>query len=74
MMALSPDGARLAVVTRDKKGRLQLWVRSMSSEIAELVEGADGAIYPFWSPDSESIGFFADGKLKRVAAAGGPPQ
>ena len=73
MMALSPDGQRLAVVTRDNKGRMQLWVRSMSSEIAELVEGADGAIYPFWSPDGQSIGFFADGKLKRVAAAGGPP-
>ena len=73
MMALSPDGQRLALVTIDDKRRTQLWVRSMSSEVAQRVAGADGATYPFWSPDGQSIGFFADRQLKRVAAAGGPP-
>ena len=73
MMALSPDGRHLALVTVDDQRRTQLWVRSMSSEVAERVAGADGATYPFWSPDGESIGFFAERQLKRVAAAGGPP-
>ncbi len=73
MMALSPDGQRLALVTTDDKRRTQLWMRSMSSEVAQRVAGADGATYPFWSPDGQSIGFFADRQLKRVAAAGGPP-
>ena len=73
MMALSPDGQRLALVTTDEKRRTQLWVRSMSSEVAQRVAGTDGVTYPFWSPDSQSIGFFADRQLKRVAAAGGPP-
>ena len=73
MMALSPDGQRLALVTIDDKRRTQLWVRSMSSEVAQRVAGADGVTFPFWSPDGQSIGFFADRQLKRVAAAGGPP-
>jgi eukaryotic-like serine/threonine-protein kinase len=73
MMALSPDGQRLALVTIDDKRRTQLWVRSMSSEVPQRVAAADGATYPFWSPDGQSIGFFADRQLKRVAAAGGPP-
>ena len=73
MMALSPDGHRLALVTIDDQRRTQLWVRSMSSEVAQRVAAADGATYPFWSPDGQSIGFFADRQLKRVAAAGGPP-
>jgi Tol biopolymer transport system component len=72
-MALSPDGQRLALVTIDEKLHTQLWLRSMASEVVERVAGSDGASYPFWSPDSQSIGFFADGQLKRVAAAGGPP-
>jgi len=73
MMALSPDGKHLALVTIDEKRRTQLWLRSMRSEVAQRVAGADGVTYPFWSPDSQSIGFFADRQLKRVAAAGGPP-
>jgi Tol biopolymer transport system component len=36
--------------------------------------GTDDATYPFWSPDSHYIGFFAQGKLKKIAASGGPPQ
>ena len=72
-MALSPDGQRLALVTIDEKRRTQLWLRSMSSEVAERVAGGDGVSYPFWSPDGQSIGFFANGQLKRVALAGGPP-
>ena len=60
-------------MTVDEKRGTQLWLRSMSSEVVERVAGGDGVSYPFWSPDGQSIGFFADGRLKRVAAAGGPP-
>jgi serine/threonine-protein kinase len=41
---------------------------------AQLLAGSGGADYPFWSPDGNSIGFFADGKLKRIDLAGGAPQ
>jgi hypothetical protein len=50
-MALSPDGKHLAVVTVDDKRRTQLWLRSMGSEVALRVGGADGATFPFWSPE-----------------------
>ena len=46
----------------------------LDSLIARPLEGTEGAIYPFWSPDSKSIGFFAEGKLKRIDIAGGPAQ
>ena len=58
----------------DSSGNTRLWVRALNSLTAEALNGTVGAIYPFWSPDSRSIGFFADGKLKKVAAAGGPVQ
>ena len=70
--ALSPDGRRLALVTREPTGRRRLWLRSLDSEAAQPVAETEGVSYPFWSPDGQSIGFFANGQLKRVAAAGGP--
>src|SRR6185437_1169362 len=39
-----------------------------------VVENTEGASYPFWSPDGQFIAFFADGKLKRISAGGGPVQ
>jgi eukaryotic-like serine/threonine-protein kinase len=36
--------------------------------------GTEGATFPFWSPDSKSIAFFADGNLKKIEASGGPVQ
>src|SRR5262249_47622819 len=50
------------------------WVRPLDSLAAQPLAGTDGASYPFWSPDSASVGFFADGRLKRVDIAGGTPQ
>ena len=50
-----------------------LWVRPLNSSAAQRLVGTEGLEYPFWSPDSESIGFFADGKLKRIEVSGGPP-
>jgi WD40 repeat protein len=68
--ALSPDGRRLAFVSV-VDGRRQLWVRSFDSLAARVLPGTDGAASPFWSPDGVSLGFFAQGQLKRVPAAGG---
>ena len=74
-LALSPDGRFLAFVapTPNGGGNL-LWLHEIGSTTTGSVANAEGASYPFWSPDSRSIGFFADGKLKRIEAAGGPAQ
>jgi serine/threonine protein kinase/Tol biopolymer transport system component len=70
--AISPDGRRL-VFSALTEGTPQLWVRPLDSLAAQPLAGTDGASYPFWSPDSASVGFFADGKLKRVEIVGGAP-
>jgi len=69
-LALSPDGSRLVVAAAGADGKARLWLRSMDGLDVEPIPGTDGATCPFWSPDSRFIGFFADRKLKRVAAAG----
>jgi eukaryotic-like serine/threonine-protein kinase len=71
---LSPDGTRLAFTARDDRSKALLYVRSLTSLTAQPLPGTDDAIYPFWSPDSRELGFFADGKLKKINAGGGPPQ
>ena len=55
-------------------GHRTLWVRALASETALRLESTDGAYMPFFSPDSQNIGFFADGKLKRIPVSGGPSQ
>jgi serine/threonine protein kinase len=72
--AISPDGRTLAFVARDEGGKELLWVRRLDVTTAQPLSGTEGAAMPFWAPDSRSLGFFADGKLKKVEAAGGPPQ
>ncbi|MGE3843632.1 MAG: protein kinase [Vicinamibacterales bacterium] len=72
-VVISPDGRMLAF-DGIVDGKWQLWVRPLDSLEARPLNGTDGAIYPFWSPDSRSLGFFADGKLKRISVDGGPPQ
>ena len=73
-IALSPDGRRLAFSAVDATGKRRLYLRSLDALAAQLLAGTDGAAYPFWSPDSRFIGFFAEGKLKKIATSGGPPQ
>ena len=65
-LAVSPDGSRLAFVASQGNQPQQIWVRTLDSTTARVVEGTDDAEFPFWSPDGASLGFFADGKLKRV--------
>jgi serine/threonine-protein kinase len=73
-VAISPDGSRLAYVTRDQGSNLgKLYVREMDNKDAVLLGGAGAASVPFFSPDSQWIGFFGDGKLKKVSVRGGAP-
>src|SRR6185436_14401166 len=51
----------------------RLFVRSLDSRDAVAIDGTDGAKQPFWSPDGTSLGFFARGKLMKVAVTGGVP-
>lgn len=66
---LSPDGHVLAFITERR-----LWIRSLDSLQALPVAGTEAAEQMFWSPDSRFIAFFAQGKLKKIAASGGPVQ
>ena len=71
--ALSPDGRQIAFVASGD-GPRRLWVRSLAATTARPLEGTDGAGYPFWSPDSRSLGFFVSGQLKRLDLDGGAPR
>ena len=71
--ALSPDGRQIVFVASGD-GASRLWLRSLATTTAQPLAGTEGATYPFWSPDSRSVGFFADGKLKRLDIGGGAPQ
>ena len=73
-IVISPDGRRVAFTTTDAARKRQLWVRDLDAIAARPMAGTEGARNPFWSPDSRAIAFFADGKLKKIEAAGGPPQ
>ncbi len=72
-LALSPDGRMLAFAATDSSGASSLWVRLLSSSEAKRLDQTDGALLPFWSPDSQFIGFWANGKLKKIPASGGVP-
>jgi serine/threonine protein kinase/Tol biopolymer transport system component len=70
-MTLSPDGRRIAFVASDPKGKSSIWVRPLDALIAAEIAGTEGASFPFWSWDSRFLGFFADGKLKKIEVAVG---
>ncbi len=69
--AISADGTAIAFCARVQKQRQSLWVQFLGDLTATHLDGTDGAIFPFWSADGKSIGFFADGHLKKIAATGG---
>jgi Tol biopolymer transport system component len=73
-VVMSPDGRQLAFVSADSSGKLMLWIRALDSQGARVLPGTERADEPFWSPDGRLVGFFADGQLKTIAAAGGPVQ
>jgi eukaryotic-like serine/threonine-protein kinase len=72
-LSVSPNGRYIALVG-SWAGRSQLSVRRLDLPNIHILAGTEGAQYPFWSPDSSFIGFFADGKLKKIAVNGGPTQ
>jgi serine/threonine-protein kinase len=70
--AISPDGRNIAFIALSS-GAPTMWLRRLDLVTPHELPGTEGAHYPFWSPDSRSVAFFADGKLKRIDLAGGPP-
>lgn len=74
-LVLSHNGRMLAFVAPlPKQGGTALWMLEIGTSRAQPLENSESASYPFWSPDDRFIAFFADGKLKKIAAAGGPVQ
>ena len=71
---LSPDGRKVAFAAPSRDGVPMLFVRALDSIAAEALAGTEGASNVFWSPDSEHLGFVADGRLKRIAVRGGSVQ
>ena len=71
--ALSPDGRQFVFVAGDGI-ESRLWLRPFDRADAQSLAGTEGAAHPFWAPSGRSIGFFADGKLKRYDIGGGMPQ
>jgi serine/threonine-protein kinase len=68
---LSPDGTRLVYIATGPNGKPQLATRTLDRREATLLSGTEGARDPFFSPDGQWVGFFADGKLKKIAVTGG---
>jgi serine/threonine-protein kinase len=71
-MALSPDGTRIAVTELHPSG-YRLATRQLNQGEFAPLPGTEDATSPFFSPDGQWIGFFADRKLKRIAVQGGSP-
>jgi serine/threonine protein kinase len=72
-IAVSPDGSRIAFVGFSGDGR-GLWIRRLDETTATRIEGTRGALYPFWSRDSQFLTFCDGTKLKKVPRGGGTPQ
>jgi serine/threonine protein kinase len=71
-VAISPDGTMVAFIVGSVNQSIsQLWVRSLDSSIARKLDDSEGALLPFWSPDSRRIGYFTSRKLKTIAVTGG---
>jgi eukaryotic-like serine/threonine-protein kinase len=73
-LALSPDGRRIVIAASGPEGGQKLWLRSLDRLEVQPIPGTDGATYPFWSPDSRSLGFFAGHKLARTEISSGSVQ
>src|SRR5579864_1868756 len=74
-LALSADGSMLAFVSPEEKSGLpMIYMQRVGSPTTTVLPGTEGVSYPFWSPDGANVAFFANGKLQKVAVAGGTPQ
>ena len=70
---LSPDGVRLVIVSQESDGRSHLMTRRLDQSQSEELPGTEGAYAPFFSPDGQWVGFFAEGQIKKVRLDGGDP-
>ena len=68
-VAISPNGGHIAFTAADRQGKL--WVQDLDQQRPRAIEGTEGAWGPFWSPDSDFIGFAAGGEVKKVSVQGG---
>jgi len=73
-LAISADGRAIVFAAAAPGARPTLWLRSLGAVTAHSLPGTEGADSPFWSPDHRWIGYFADAKLKKIPASGGPSQ
>ena len=72
-VAISEDGTRVAYV-RLRDGKTKIYVRTLSEPVAKALDGTDGGSGPFFSPDGQWVGFFANAKLRKISVAGAAPQ
>jgi Tol biopolymer transport system component/predicted Ser/Thr protein kinase len=72
-LTVSPDGRRVTFIAKNPDGKPLLSVRSLEDVNARPLPGTENATWPFWSPDSRFVVFFADGKLQKVDVSGAPP-
>jgi serine/threonine protein kinase/Tol biopolymer transport system component len=70
-LSISPDGRRIAFSAIDERDKRMLWVHPLDGGASQRIEGTEGGLYPFWSPDGQQLGFFADNRLKGVDLASG---
>ncbi len=73
-VSLSPDGRLLAFTALNGEGMARLFVRPLDTLAAHALPGSEGAAFPFWSPSSDTLGFFAEGKLRAIELAGASPR
>ena len=71
--SISPDGTRL-IIEAESGGHRRLYERRLDSEEARPLEGSSDALSHFWSPDGRFLAFFANGRLRKIPAAGGPAE
>ena len=71
---ISPDGRNIVSRVEDTPGKVSLWIRPIDSLEGQPLPGTENGGQPFWSPDSRTIAFFVEGKLKKIDIVGGPPQ
>ncbi len=71
---ISPDGQKIAFTATSADGKKMLYVRNLDSTEAKILPGSENALEPFWSPDSRSIVYGSNGKLKRSDLTGANAQ
>ena len=74
LLAVSPNGRLLAFLASRPGEPRRIWIRALDSLTARELPGTDGAVSPFWSPDSHFVAFFADDQLKKIGLVGEPPE